>query len=186
MIVLFVIATLLSLVHGETNDKKRRVKQLENEVLIKKVGVLLPRAENAHAIVKLNISQLVFEAQLTCQGVTMIDMFVEEILRDVTAKQTRKDIVTNVKPLIINLNHTCTYIRSQVNSLVHTFEAHEINIEAKKLAKENLRDNSKPGHNINKRQIGTIVVSSILGSISSSAFTAIFDAITGASNKEAI
>ena len=69
---------------------------------------------------------------------------------------------------------------------MHTFEAHEVNIEAKKLAKENLKNNSKTGHNINKRQIGTIVVSSILGSLSSSVFSAIFEAITGASNKDVV
>ena len=81
MIVIFVI-TLLTLVHGDTNDKKGTVRELQNEVLIKKVGVLLQGAGNAHAIVKLNISRLAFEAQLTCQGVTIIDMFVENILRD--------------------------------------------------------------------------------------------------------
>ena len=37
MIVLIVI-TLLSLVHGETNDKKGSANELENEVLIKKLG----------------------------------------------------------------------------------------------------------------------------------------------------
>ena len=60
---------------------------------------------------------------------------------------------THVKPLIVNLNHTCTYIRSQVNSLVHTFEAHEIHIEAQRQAKENIKDDSKLGHIIDKGQI---------------------------------
>ena len=57
---------------------------------------------------------------------------------------------THVKPLIVNLNHTCTYICSQGNSLVHTFEAHEIHIEAQRQVKKNLRDDSEPGHNIKK------------------------------------
>ena len=62
MIVIFVIVTLLTLVHGDTNNNKGTVTELEIEVLIKKVGILLHGAGNAHAMVKLNISQLAFEA----------------------------------------------------------------------------------------------------------------------------
>ena len=79
-------------------------------------------------------------------------------------KQTR--VINEIVPLVDTLEKLCVYTKTEMGNLVKTFRLHGID-----------RD---------KRSLGGILVSSIVGTMASSVFTTIYEAITGKSDTKLI
>ena len=77
----FLIIIVLTFLKNNAFAKEAKIipeiKELENGILIKKIGHLLQGGGSSHALIKFNISRLALESELSCSGVEMVAGFVE-------------------------------------------------------------------------------------------------------------
>ena len=74
------------------------------------------------------------------------------------------EVFRDVKPLVETIKDLCSYIDLQIYNLEKVFKL------SKPLNEENAR---------HKRQIGSVLVGSVVGTLTSSVFTSIYNALTG-------
>ena len=129
------------------------LKEISHGVLIKNIGFLLQGGGQSHAMLKINLTNLELNLKLSCSGLDMIQEFAEK-KRNI--KQSR--VINEITPLIKTLQNLCAYTQGQMSNLIKTFRLH------------NDRE---------KRSIGGILISSLVGTMASSVFTTIYEAITG-------
>ena len=134
------------------------LQELRNGVLVQDQGFVLQGGGSAHALIKLNVTNLQFEVEKSCLGAKLLSQFVIEYDIDKKGYTTFKD----VKPLVETIHDLCSYINSQMNNLLKTFKLQEPS------------DNDR-----NKRQISTVLIGSVVGTLTSSIFNSIYNALTG-------
>ena len=139
------------------------LEELDHGVLVKNIGFLLQGGGEAHAMLKLNLTDLSNQATLSCAGVKVIKDFVK-VPRN--TKHTR--VVNEILPLTRVLDNLCEYTKDEMYNLIRTFRFHQ------------------EDHHKNKRGLVGILVSSIVGTLASSVFTTIYEAITGKSDSKLI
>ena len=137
------------------------LEEIQHGVLVKNIGFLLQGGGESHAMLKLNLTNLQFHTDRSCSGVEMIKDFVE-VKRN--TKQTR--VIKEILPLVNTLKNLCVYTKAQMENLVKTFRLH--------------------GDDREKRSLGGILISSLVGTMASSVFTTIYEAITGKSDTKLI
>ena len=90
------------------------LQELRNGVLVQDQGFVLQGGGSAHALIKLNVTNLQFEVEKSCLGAKLLSQFVIEYDIDKKGYTTFKD----VKPLVETINDLCSYINSQMNNLL--------------------------------------------------------------------
>ena len=179
---IFLLFVTLSSKYVAVSAEQKLLTELTNGVLVRKVGYMLQGGGFAHALVKLNISRLASESSNSCDGVTRIEEFIEKVLSS-TSSEERIKIIGEIKPLVETLRDVCGYIKSQLLNLVQTFQLHgmvgdDYVAENLGLASDDLERS--------ERGVGTVIISSVIGSLASSAFNVIYEAITGGSSNKLV
>ena len=139
------------------------LEELNHGVLVKNIGFLLQGGGEAHAMLKLNMTDLENKASLSCAGVKLIKEFVEVERNE---KQTK--VIKEIKPLTKILENLCEYTKDEMENLIKTFRLNH---------DEQDRD---------RRSVVGILVSSLVGTMASSVFSTIYEAITGKSDSKLI
>ena len=155
----FVISISIAFVVPDQNYSPD-LKELTNGVLVMDEGFVLQGGGSAHALIKLNVSNLKVEVSKSCFGAKMLSKFV------ITYDKNKKgyEVFRDVKPLVETIKDLCSYIDLQIYNLEKVFKL------SKPLNEENAR---------HKRQIGSVLVGSVVGTLTSSVFTSIYNALTG-------
>ena len=150
---------MLICTHGAEFAKKQtqnvKVEELENGVLVKNLGFLLQGGGESHALVKLNITNLALETEMSCSGVDMIEKFVKD-----KHSYKKKVVLNELDPLVDTLKDICSYTKYQLENLVATFRLHQ---EITEGSLNNPEDRDK-------RAIGAVIVGSVVGTLASSVF----------------
>ena len=110
--ILLLFITFLSNKISVSADQKL-LTELNNGVLVRKVGYMLQGGGFAHALVKLNISRLASESSNSCDGVTRIEELLEKVLSS-TSSADRIKIIGELKPLVKTLGDICDYTQRQL------------------------------------------------------------------------
>ena len=95
---------------------KPKIEELNHGVLVKNIGFLLQGGGEAHAMLKLNMTDLANKASLSCAGVKLIKEFVEVERNE---KQTK--VIKEIKPLTKILENLCEYTKNEMENLIKTF-----------------------------------------------------------------